>query len=108
MGTDFPVLQKVSETEPGEADIEHAISSSKDELRFLLHDSLGFEHGENSTVEAARRFIQRRNQEPQMKEKIHVIWYARSSQQFRRTIWIHPQVVCWCSYHGCPFDRNQR
>jgi hypothetical protein len=66
----------VPDSEPGKADINHGIPS-KDNPRFLLHDSQGFEHGEDNTVSTVRNFIQSRNREPKIKDKLHAIWYAK-------------------------------
>lgn len=68
-------MQNVSDLQPGQADINYGIVS-KDNPRFLLHDSQGFEHGEDDTVDTVRKFIKNRNKQDDIKEKLHAIWYG--------------------------------
>ncbi|KAF9462743.1 hypothetical protein BDZ94DRAFT_1309441 [Collybia nuda] len=63
----------VSRLTPGRADINRGIPSN-DNPRFLLHDSRGFEHGESDTVDTVRTFIKYRNEQEDIKEKLHAIW----------------------------------
>ncbi|KIM19792.1 hypothetical protein M408DRAFT_30924 [Serendipita vermifera MAFF 305830] len=64
---------KVSESNPGQADINTEIIS-KDNPRFVLHDSQGFEPGELTNYGRVRNFIQSRNRKPDLKDKLHAIW----------------------------------
>ncbi|KIM30956.1 hypothetical protein M408DRAFT_327870 [Serendipita vermifera MAFF 305830] len=64
---------KVSKFNPGQADIDTEIIS-KDNPRFVLHDSQGFEPGELTNYERVRDFIQSRNRKPDLKDKLHAIW----------------------------------
>lgn len=63
---------------PGEADIDREIPS-KANPQFLLHDSQGFEHGEADTLQTVRDFIKRRSEMPEIKLKLHAIWYGSPS-----------------------------
>ncbi|KAF9460944.1 hypothetical protein BDZ94DRAFT_1264780 [Collybia nuda] len=63
---------------PGEADIDREISI-KDNPQFVLHDSLGFEQGENIHFKIVQDFIKRREQEPEIKNKLHAVWLCLQS-----------------------------
>ncbi|CAG8778637.1 723_t:CDS:2, partial [Acaulospora colombiana] len=47
---------------------------SKENTRFVLHDSQGFEPGEVDNFQRVRDFIQTRNKMPDLKDKLHAIW----------------------------------
>jgi hypothetical protein len=65
----------VSDIKPGEADIDKEILSEANE-QFVLHDSQGFEAGEVDNLRTVREFINRRDRMPDIKDKLHAIWYA--------------------------------
>lgn len=67
----------MSDAKPGEADIDREILSEENS-QFLLHNSQGFEQGEDKNFKIAEDFIQRREKEPEIKNKLHAIWYAKS------------------------------
>ncbi|KAG2081316.1 hypothetical protein BD769DRAFT_1621226 [Suillus cothurnatus] len=58
---------------PGEADIDHEFISPQND-RFVLHDSKGFEPGEEGNVIIVRDFIERRRKKPDLKDQIHAVW----------------------------------
>ncbi|KIM72010.1 hypothetical protein PILCRDRAFT_82252, partial [Piloderma croceum F 1598] len=64
---------KVSNRKPGEADIEEGIISEQNK-RLILHDSRGFEPGEADTVQIVQRFIDGKNTQPHIKDRLHAIW----------------------------------
>ncbi|KAL4261076.1 G domain-containing protein [Pleurotus pulmonarius] len=63
----------VSEDRPGVSDINFEITST-DNDRFVVHDSKGFEHGEDKNLNAVQRFIEERRGMPELKDKLHAIW----------------------------------
>ncbi|KAF4582683.1 hypothetical protein EYR40_002607 [Pleurotus pulmonarius] len=63
----------VSEDRPGVSDINFEITST-DNDRFVVHDSKGFEHGEDRNLNAVQRFIEERRGMPELKDKLHAIW----------------------------------
>jgi GTPase SAR1 family protein len=58
---------------PGEADIDHEFFSPQND-RFVLHDSKGFEPGEEGNVNTVRDFIERRRKMPDLKDQLHAVW----------------------------------
>jgi hypothetical protein len=63
----------VSESTVGDANINTEIFS-KDNERFVLHDSKGFEHGDIGNVKTVQKFIDERNNMPEIKDKLHAVW----------------------------------
>ncbi|KAG9225359.1 hypothetical protein CCMSSC00406_0006254 [Pleurotus cornucopiae] len=63
----------VSEDRPGVSDINFEITST-DNDRFVVHDSKGFEHGEDRNLNAVKKFIEERRRMPELKDKLHAIW----------------------------------
>ncbi|KAG6918821.1 hypothetical protein DXG01_011224 [Tephrocybe rancida] len=63
----------VADTEAGFADIDNEIYS-KANPHFILHDSKGFEHGDDVNVKIVQRFISERSKEPLIKDKLHAVW----------------------------------
>jgi hypothetical protein len=53
----------------------------------VLHDSQGFEAGEVENFNKVKSFIDRRRNMPQVKDRLHAVWYVSCI--------IHPK---------CPFD----
>ncbi|TDL15761.1 hypothetical protein BD410DRAFT_86683 [Rickenella mellea] len=62
-----------SDKEPGKCDINDEIHSSEN-IRFVLHDSQGFEPGETENFNEVKNFIQQRAQEPEIRDQLHAIW----------------------------------
>lgn len=58
---------------PGTANIEEALESPENE-RFILHDSQGFESGDDANYAVAKNFIQKRKVDPDVSEQLHAIW----------------------------------
>jgi predicted GTPase len=63
----------VSEFKAGVSDINTEIISG-DNDQFVLHDSQGFEPGEDDNLEIVKNFIQSRSAMPDIKDNIHAIW----------------------------------
>jgi hypothetical protein len=63
----------VSHVNAGEANIEEEIFSADNE-QFVLHDSRGFEAGEEGNLKIVTDFIKKRNGMPDIKNKLHAIW----------------------------------
>ncbi|KIK39067.1 hypothetical protein CY34DRAFT_808695 [Suillus luteus UH-Slu-Lm8-n1] len=70
----FGVHDAIASThKPGEADIDHEFISPQNN-RFVLHDSKGFEPGEEGNVNIVRDFIERRRNMAALKDKLHAVW----------------------------------
>ncbi|RDB15126.1 hypothetical protein Hypma_005193 [Hypsizygus marmoreus] len=63
----------VSHNARGDADINKEIFSSTND-KFVLHDSRGFEPGEEHNVEIVQDFINQRSRQPDIKDKLHAVW----------------------------------
>ncbi|KAG6829399.1 hypothetical protein H0H87_011528, partial [Tephrocybe sp. NHM501043] len=63
----------VSDIEAGYADIDKEIYSKENPL-FILHDSRGFEQGDDANVKIVQRFINDRSKMPLIKDKLHAVW----------------------------------
>ncbi|KAG2104324.1 uncharacterized protein F5147DRAFT_762082 [Suillus discolor] len=62
----------IAHDKPGEANIDHEFISPQDD-RFVIHDSRGFEPGEEDNLKIVRDFIERRrNMSPE--HQLHAIW----------------------------------
>ncbi|KAG5644396.1 hypothetical protein DXG03_008563 [Asterophora parasitica] len=57
----------------GISDIDKEILSADNDM-FVLHDSLGFEPGEDRNSKIALQFIKERNRMPHIKDKLHAVW----------------------------------
>lgn len=62
-----------ADNRPGAAKIEEALESPENE-RFILHDSQGFESGDDANYALAKKFIQGRKVHPDVSERLHAIW----------------------------------
>ena len=65
--------QQVSHRDPGAAEIDLEFCHPSND-RFVLHDSEGFEPGEEAKINVVKRFIEERNGMPLLKDKLHAIW----------------------------------
>ncbi|RDB24104.1 hypothetical protein Hypma_008545 [Hypsizygus marmoreus] len=63
----------VSHNARGDADIDEEIFSSTND-KFVLHDSRGFEPGEEHNVEIVQDFINQRSRQRDVKDKLHAVW----------------------------------
>ncbi|KAI0317589.1 P-loop containing nucleoside triphosphate hydrolase protein [Amylostereum chailletii] len=63
----------VKSDKPGHHDIDTALTS-KDNDRFILHDSQGFESGEKDNLKIVLDFIKRRSDMPALRDQLHAIW----------------------------------
>ncbi|CCM01007.1 uncharacterized protein FIBRA_03055 [Fibroporia radiculosa] len=63
----------VSHDRPGEANIDTELTSPEND-RFILHDSKGFEPGEEGNYSTVETFIKRRRAMPNLKDKLHAVW----------------------------------
>jgi len=62
-----------SEFRAGEADIDKEFVSTENEF-FVLHDSKGFEPGDNANFDVVSRFIEERCRLEDLKDRLHAIW----------------------------------
>ncbi|KAG2052281.1 hypothetical protein BDR06DRAFT_1009775 [Suillus hirtellus] len=70
----FGVHEAIASThKPGEADIDHEFISPQND-RFVLHDSKGFEPGDEGNVNIVQGFIERRR-EMSLEDQLHAVWY---------------------------------
>jgi hypothetical protein len=58
---------------PGEAIIDTEFISEQND-RFVLHDSKGFEPGEEENVNKVRDFIERRRKKEALGDRLHAVW----------------------------------
>ena len=63
----------MADNEVGYADINHEIFS-QDNPHFVLHDSKGFEIGDDENVEIVKSFVLGRNGRESVGENLHAIW----------------------------------
>lgn len=49
---------------------------SETNTRFILHDSNGFEPGENDNLVVVKQFIEKRKNNVDIKEQLHAVWYV--------------------------------
>ncbi|KIM61818.1 hypothetical protein SCLCIDRAFT_856516 [Scleroderma citrinum Foug A] len=59
--------------EPGEANIDTPMFSELND-RFVLHDSKGFEAGEDDNLSKVKAFIKHRKNHEDVKEQLHAVW----------------------------------
>jgi hypothetical protein len=62
----------------GEHDIEHELVFSSHD-GYIFHDSRGFEAGGEGELRIVQDFVRRRFQEKRLNDKLHAIWFVRSS-----------------------------
>ncbi|KAF8447463.1 hypothetical protein L210DRAFT_2798999 [Boletus edulis BED1] len=65
-----------SEAERGIADIDREFISPTNK-RFVVHDSLGFESGNEGNMKIVKDFVARRKAMPHLKDQLHAIWKER-------------------------------
>jgi hypothetical protein len=65
--------QLTSHERPGDANIDTEFISEQNDM-FVLHDSKGFEPGEEDNVKIVQDFIQHRRSEPALKDQLHAVW----------------------------------
>ncbi|KAG9309988.1 hypothetical protein JVU11DRAFT_10022 [Chiua virens] len=63
----------VSKTAPGAAKIDQEFISRTNE-RFVMHDSLGFEAGDERNIEIVKGFVRRRQAMLRLEDRLHAIW----------------------------------
>jgi len=68
-------IQRPEHDKRGEANIETPLSSKLND-RFVLHDSKGFEAGEDDNLSNVKTFIERRKTHGDVKEQLHAVWWA--------------------------------
>jgi len=64
---------KPSQNRRGEAEIEKEFTSPTNE-RFVVHDSLGFEAGDEGHMKIVQDFVAKRKKMSDMKDRLHAIW----------------------------------
>jgi hypothetical protein len=67
----FPQL--ASDIKRGEANIDTEFVSPRNN-KFVLHDSKGFEPGDEDNVNIVQQFIERRVNMPNLGERLHAVW----------------------------------
>ncbi|KAJ6460173.1 hypothetical protein C8R45DRAFT_1029632 [Mycena sanguinolenta] len=66
--------KSVSHKERGVCDIKEEITSEQN-VRFVMHDSIGFEPGETKNFETVKDFLKSRSGESiELRNRVHVIW----------------------------------
>lgn len=64
----------MAHSEVGYANIDKEILSKQNPY-FVLHDSKGFEHGDDANVKTVQRFIgERTRRDMLVKDKLHAVW----------------------------------
>ncbi|KAG2356376.1 hypothetical protein BDR07DRAFT_1364291 [Suillus spraguei] len=63
----------VSHNMPGKAEIDEEFTSREND-KFVLHDSQGFEAADKVNLEIVQKFIERRRNMPTQKDQLHAIW----------------------------------
>ena len=66
-------FQHTSENTRGGADIDREFISPTN-VRFVVHDSLGFESGDERNMEVVKDFVARRKAMPRLEDQLHAIW----------------------------------
>ncbi|KAJ7211621.1 hypothetical protein GGX14DRAFT_542752 [Mycena pura] len=67
-------MKSVAHNKRGINDINYEITSPQNN-RFVLHDSMGFEHGDVENLITVKSFLESRSgQDVALKERVHVIW----------------------------------
>ena len=74
-------IQLAEHDKRGQAVIETPLYSESNK-RFVLHDSRGFEPGENDNLQSVKAFIESRKTHEDIQEQLHAVWWAN-----RRTDW---------------------
>ncbi|KAG1895941.1 uncharacterized protein F5891DRAFT_1193554 [Suillus fuscotomentosus] len=63
----------VEHDRPGEACIDDEFTSREND-RFVLHNSKGFEPGEEKNLKIVQDFMERRKNMPDLKDQLHAVW----------------------------------
>ena len=63
----------MSHKTPGEHDINEELSFPEND-RIIIHDSQGFEAGEEANIRKVLDFIKRRSEMPALGDRLHMIW----------------------------------
>ncbi|KAJ7258095.1 hypothetical protein B0H12DRAFT_1015071, partial [Mycena haematopus] len=67
-------MKSISYNKRGMCDIDEEITSPENNS-FVLHDSMGFEHGDVKKLTRVKRFLESRSgQDVALEERVHVIW----------------------------------
>jgi len=68
------LTKDVADWKVGEADIEREYTSTENQF-FVLHDSKGFEPGDNKTFDTVRKFVQQRaDKRRSLDDRLHAVW----------------------------------
>jgi hypothetical protein len=73
MYADLGMKQTISHQEHGVCDINDEITSPQNPL-FVVHDSQGFEHGEDTNLKKVETFLQKRGDNAELKDRVHAVW----------------------------------
>ncbi|KAJ6533507.1 hypothetical protein B0H19DRAFT_1186083 [Mycena capillaripes] len=67
-------MKSISHQKAGKSDINSELISPQNS-RFVLHDSMGFEHGDMDNLETAKNFLKARGGEDvPLQEQVHIMW----------------------------------
>ncbi|KAF8797604.1 hypothetical protein BYT27DRAFT_7228955 [Phlegmacium glaucopus] len=58
----------------GECDINQELFSDVENKRFVLHDSKGFEPGDEDNFATVVKFLNERKEKPDIKDQVHAVW----------------------------------
>lgn len=67
----------VADWTPGKHDIDKPLSFPTND-RIIIHDSQGFETGEEANINKVLEFIDRRSKMPALGDQLHAIWLAEA------------------------------
>jgi hypothetical protein len=83
----------VSDIRRGVSDINKEILSELNP-QFVLHDSLGFEGGDDSNLQIVLNFIKTRSRRANLKDQLHAIWCAFSLDDYSDKIILIMRRLC--------------
>ena len=71
-------FQIVSHGAVGKCNINDELYSSDENKRFVLHDSMGFEPGDEGHFDMVIKFLNDRKKKPDIKDQVHAVWCENS------------------------------
>ncbi|KAF1836112.1 hypothetical protein BDW02DRAFT_596646 [Decorospora gaudefroyi] len=76
----------VSDRGRGKHDINHGQTFLGQNERIIIHDSRGFESGEQDTFDEVVNFLSEKRLQPKLADQIHCIWYCISCESDARVL----------------------
>ena len=87
----------------GEAPIDEELVSDQNEF-FVLHDSKGFEAGDDEHFKVVARFLEERRFKKSLKDRLHAIWYVPTLRGVLSQIHyfqaLYTNTTCWWPSNG--------